>query len=40
MSIVHFVIEDGNDILLEMLHFLDCLLPNVEADPSMVGLPP
>ena len=40
MFIVHFVVSDGNDILLKMLHFLDCLFPHVEADPSMVGLPP
>ena len=40
MFIVHFVFSDGNDILLKMLHFLDCLFPHVEADPSMIGLPP
>ena len=40
MFIVPNVIEDRNDILLKMLHFLDCLLPHVEAYPSMVGLPP
>ena len=40
MFIVHFVVSDGNDILLKMLHFLDRLFPHVEADPSMVGLPP
>ena len=40
MSIVHSEIKDANDILLKMLHFLDRLLPHVEADPSMVGLPP